>query len=272
MADVARLNLTEKGAEARLRSLMEDLVDAYIGIRPGHKLSLAVWFGKSHKSEVQHLLLLYSGPPLDQLVPGTVPLLWKTGSQGPPLVEISATSVGHFSDLIRSRAREVTQFLEAPEILYFDKTLLDATILQTFSIVTEPQGLMKGWYVDADQAKVKTVRDLLYSRSDSRPELGLVKVWESADFESCRGLIHVEHNQKWLPLSLVGLRQFTYFNDLQGGKAGFFLFRGGAFYQILKFEEKTEPDYANLVLQRSSDDRYPEVYLRSVRPSEKPAA
>jgi hypothetical protein len=268
MADVARLNLTEKGAEARLRSLMEDLVEAYVAGRP---LSLAVWFGKSSPGALQHLLLLYAGPSLHHLVSETVPLLWKTGSQGPPLVEVIATSGDHFSHLLTSGAREAARFFEEPEILYFDKASLSEPILQSFKIVTEPSGLMKGWYVDADQARAGALRDLLSKRGDSKPELGLVKVWESPDFESCRGLIHIVHNQRWLPLSLVGLRNYTYFNDLQAGKPGFFLFRGGSFYQLVKFEEKTEPDYSNLVLQRSSDDRYPEVYLRSVPPSEKPA-
>jgi hypothetical protein len=281
MADVALPNLTEKGAEARLRSLMEDLVYAYIGIRPGYQLSLAVWFGKSHKGEVQHLLLLYSGPPMNELLPGTVPLLWKTGSQGPPLVEIIATSVDYFSSLITSEASEVTRFTEAQEILYLDKVLLNETILQTFRIVTEPPGLMKGWYVDAKRAEGKTTRDILSVRDNYDPDLGLVKVWESSDFENCRGLVHKEINQKWLPLSLAGLNHFAFFTDLQAGRPGFFLFRGGAFYQILKFEERTEPRYSSLVLQPSEqlgkmlvdrDDRYPEVYLRAVHPSEKPAA
>jgi hypothetical protein len=272
MADVARLNLTEKGAEARLRSLMEDMVEAYIGNRPGYHLSLAVWFGRSANSPVQHLLFLYSGQPMNQFVVDTVPLLWKAGSQGPPLVEISATSVDHFSFLLASGSGEVSQFFKASEVLHFDKALLGETILKSFNIVTEPPGLMKGWYVEADQAKAKTVRDLLSSWGDSKTQLGLVKTWEAPDFGNCRGLIHIEINQRWLPLSLVGLRNFTFFNDLQAGKPGFFLFRGGSLYQPLKFEEKTEPDYSDLVLQRSSDDRYPEVYLRSVRPSEKPAA
>jgi len=271
MADVARLNLTERGAEARLRSLMEDLIEAYAGNRPGYHLSLAVWFGKSVSSDLQHLLLLYSGPRLNHFVPDTVPLLWKTGSQGPPLVEVSATSVEHFSDLLASGANEVARFFEAPEILHFDKAFLSETILKTLNIVTEPPGLIKGWYVDADQAKTKTVKELLSSWGDSRPQVGLVKTWESPDSENCRGLIHFETNQRWVPLSLVGLRNFTFFNDLQAGKPGFLLFRGGSFYQVLKFEEKTAPGYSNLVLQRSSDDRYPEVYLRSVYPSEKPA-
>lgn len=270
MADVARLNLSEKGAEARLRSLMEDLVEAYMWNRPGYSLALAVWFAKLSNSNLQHLLLLYSGPPMNEVVRDTVPLLWKTGSQGPPFVEISWSSVEHFSQILASGAIEVNVFFQAPEVLHFDKALVEGatlgeSILKSFNIVTEPPGLIKGWYVDADQAKVRTARDLLSSWGNSKPQLGLVKTWESSDFESCRGLIHVETNQRWLPLSLAGLHNFTFFNDLQAGKPGLFLFRGGSLYQPVKFEEKTEPSYSNLVLQRSSDDRYPEVYLRSVR-------
>jgi len=250
---------------------MEDLVEAYIGGRPGYHLSLAVWFGKSSNGADEHLLLLYSNALLDHFVTDRLSLLWKTGSQGPPFVEVSSVSADRFAQLLATGQVD-NKFFDRPDVLYFDKALLNESILKKFNIVTEPAGLVKGWYVDADQAKLRTMRDILSSRGDSRPELGLVKTWESPDFESCRGLIHIEINQRWLPLSLVGLRQFTFFNDLQAGKPGFFLFRGGSIYEPLKFEEKTEPRYSSLVLQRSSDDRYPEVYLRSVHPSEKPAA
>lgn len=275
MADVARLNLTERGAEARLRSLMEDVVDLHKGVYPHSLLALAVWFGKS-TGAVQNLLELFSGLPgngsgsLAQ--PVRFSLLWKTGSERPPFVEVRAASVDYFAHLLAGDRHAVAQFFDEPEVLYFDKELLNETILRSFNIVTEPPGLMKGWYVDADQAKAKPIRDILSSRRDSKPELGLVKVWESPDFGNCRGLLHFEINQRWLPLSLAGLQQFTYYNDLQAGKPGFFLFRGGAFYQLVRFEEKNEPGYARLVLQPSSNDRYPEVYLRSVHPSEKPAA
>ena len=273
MADVARLNLSEKGAEARLRSLMEDVIEFHKGVYPQSRLALAVWFGGSDGS-VQNLLELYSGLPGQGSFtdPVRFSLLWKTGSQNPPFVEVSAGSVEYFLQLLASGDQAVLRFFHKPDVLYFDKELLSDPILKSFNIVTEPPGLLKGWYVDADQAKARTVRDLLSSWGGSKPQLGLVKTWESPDFENCRGLIHFEINQRWLPLSLAGLRNFTFFNDLQAGKPGFFLFRGGSFYQPLKFEEKTEPAYSNLVLQRSSDDRYPEVYLRSVRPSEKPAA
>jgi hypothetical protein len=275
MGDVARLNLTPKAAEARLRSLMEDVVESHLGVHPPHSLALAVWFGGS-SGRVQKLLELFSGLPGQG--PGTFAdpvrfsLLWKTGSQDPPFVEVSAASVEHFAQLLASGHGDVSRFFDRPDVLFFEKELLSETILKSFNILTEPPGLMKGWYVDSDQAKGRTVRDLLSSWGGSKPQLGLVKTWESPDFENCRGLIHFEINQRWLPLSLAGLRNFTFFNDLQAGRPGFFLFRGGSFYEPLKFEEKTEPAYSNLVLQRSSDDRYPEVYLRSVRPSEKPAA
>ena len=254
---------------------MEDVVELHKGVYERSRLALAVWFGGSG-GQVQRLLELFTGVAVQGsgsfADPVRFSLLWKTGSEGPPLVEVSAASVGYFGQLLASGDQTIGRFFDRPDVLYFDKALLSDSILRSFNIVTEPPGLMKGWYVDADQAKAKTVRDLLSSWGDSKPQLGLVKTWESTDFENCRGLIHFEINQRWLPLSLVGLRNFTYFNDLQAGKPGFFLFRGGAFYQPLKFEEKPEPAYSSLVLQRSSDDRYPEVYLRSVRPSEKPAA
>jgi len=273
MADVAWLDLTSRGAEARLRSLMEDIVDLYKG-GPESRLALALWFGERTGS-VQKLLVLSTGLGMSGVrsfaEPVRYPLLLKTGS-GPPFVEVSGSSVEHFDRLLSSRDPSINQFMDRPDVLYSDKALLSDAILTRFNVVTEPTGLMKGWYVDIDQAKGKTPGALLSRWGGSRPYVGLVKTWESADFENCRGLLHVESSQRWLPLSLVGLRNYTFFNDLQAGKAGFFLFRGGSFYQPLKFEEKAAPDYSKLVLERLPDDRYPEVYLRSVHPSAEPAA
>jgi hypothetical protein len=275
MADVARLNLTPRGAEIRLRSLMEDVVELHKGVYEQSRLALAVWFG-GPGDNVEKLLELFSGLAVESgsfADPVRFSLLWKTDSEKPPFVEVSAGSVEYFTRLLASGDQAVNRFFDRPDVLYFDKALLNDTILRRFNIVTEPPGLMKGWYVDADQARRKTVRGLLSARGSSNPDVGLVKTWESSpDFESCRGLVHIEINQRWLPVSLAGLRQFAFFNDLQAGDPGFFLFRGGSFYQLLKFEEKTAPAYSELVLERSSDDRYPEVYLRSVHPSEEPAA
>jgi hypothetical protein len=254
---------------------MEDVVELHKGVYPHSQLALAVWYGGS-RGDVQKLLELFSGLSVQGkgsfAEPVRFSLLWKTGSNSPPFVEVSAASVEYFGQLLASGDRGLEQFFDRPDVLYFKKALLSDAILKGFNIVTEPPGLLKGWYVDADQAKGRSPRELLSRWDASRPDLGLVKTWESSDFENCRGLLHIESGQRWLPLSLPGLRNYTFFNDLQAGTPGFFLFRGGSFYQPLKFEEKTEPDYSNLVLERLPDDRYPEVYLRSVHPSDKPAA
>jgi len=271
MADVARLNLTTKGAEVRLRSLLEDVVQGHFGVYPEYRLALAVWFGKSG-GDVHNLLELFSGPPSNQFALTRFSLLWKTGSESPPFVEISATSVDHFSRQLASDPVVLRRFFESWEVLYFDKGLLPENITAAFNIITEPPHLMKGWYVEADRARGRTIRDLLSSYESSRPYVGLVKTGESQDFENCRGLLHVEHNQLWLPISLNGLKVYTFYNELQQGQPGLFLFRGGSLYLPLKFEEKTAPEYSSLVLKRLPDDRYPEVYLRAVHPPEQPAA
>lgn len=267
MADVARLNLTARGAEIRLRSLLEDVVQGHLGIYPQYKLALAVWYRKS-AGNVQNLLELFSGPPSNEFAVTRFSLLWKTGSESPPYVEITATSVDHFSQQLTSNPAGLGRFLESAEVLYFDKRLLSDNIAVTFKIVTEPPHLMKGWYVEASRAKGKTVRDLLSFYETLKPDIGLVKTEESQDFENCRGLLHVEHNQVWVPISLNGLRVYTFYNELQQGQPGLFLFRGGSLYLPLKFEEKTAPEYSNLVLKRLPDDRYPEVYLRAKHPPE----
>ena len=141
---------------------MEDLVSDYVGVRPEFKLALAVWFSKALHGDVQQVLELFSGPPVNEFAdPVQFPLLWKTGSEGPPFVEISATSVGHFSQQLASNPAALSDFFDRWEVLYFDKALLNESILKAFNIVTEPPHLMKGWYVEADRAKDKTIRDLL---------------------------------------------------------------------------------------------------------------
>jgi hypothetical protein len=271
MADLAQLNLASKGAEIRLRSLLEDVVQGHFGVYPQYRLALAVWFAKSG-GNIQRLLELFSGPPSNQFATTRFSLLWKTGSEGPPLVEVSATSVDYFSQQLTSNPVALGPFFDNWEVLYFDKSLLPGNITSAFQIVTEPAHFLKGWYVEADRAKGKTIRDLLSSYETLKPDIGLVKTEESQDFENCRGLLHVEHNQIWVPISLNGLRIYTFYNELQQGKPGVFLFRGGSLYIPLKFEEKTAPEYSNLVLKRLPDDRYPEVYLRAKHPPEQSAA
>src|SRR5205807_5177293 len=100
---------------------------------------------------------------------------------------------------------------------------------------------------------------LLSLREHVRPDFGLVKTEESADFENCRGVLHVEISQKWLPLSPENIRAYTYYNDQQSGRSVYFIFEGGSLYRVLKFEVKTAPEHADKLLEKTRDDRYPEV-------------
>lgn len=273
MADLAQLDLKTKGAEARLRALLNDTVEMYQGVRSGHRLAFAVWFGKSAGSSDQNLLELFPSPQSSEIISTRFSLQWRSGSESPPFVNLYATSVNHFSKLLDSNADEVKAFLENPEVLYFDKQLLTERILRAFNVITEPPGLLKGWYVTAEHfQETPSLRALLSVYSGFRPQIGLVKVSESADFQNCRGLLQVEVGQRWIPLSLKALAVHTFFNDLQDGRSGYFLFEGGSLYQLLKFEVKTAPEYSTRVLEQLPDARYPEVYLRAVRPAEQPAA
>jgi hypothetical protein len=133
---------------------------------------------------------------------------------------------------------------------------------------------MKGWYVSNDEyTKAKNIQDLLSLHSHASPNLGLVKT-EEKDFEQCRGILHVEFSQKWLPLTPEGIQSYTYYNDQQREQPVYFLFEGGALYRVLRFEVKTAPDYADRfrLLGMTPNDRYPEVYLRAVHPPARPAA
>ncbi len=275
MADLAQLDMKTKGAEARLRALLEDLIDYYKGVYPGQPLALAVWFAKSPaESSEQNLLVLFHGSPLSRIVLSDhQSLVWKTGLEAPPFVNIHCTSVDYFARELGSNAESLARYFDRPDVLYFEKRLLPPPILQKFNVITEPAGLIKGWYLtSSDYERHMTVRRLLASRQQLRPAIGLVKTMEAPDSENCRGLIHVEINQQWLPLSAAGLTAYTYYNDWQDGRPGYLLFEGGSLYKIDKFEVKTAPEYEKKVLEKLRDDRYPEAYLRAVHPPEQPAA
>jgi hypothetical protein len=273
MADLAQLDLRARGAEARVRALLEDLAEYHKGIYPAHRLALAVWYAKSANAQEQHLLELFTGLPGRRIAESQFSLLWKAGSEGPPYVKLSATSVDHFSELLRGDPERAASFRDKHEVLYFDKNLLSREILEEFHILTEPPGLMKGWYISANEyAKSNSIQQLMSAHGHARPEIGLVKTEESADFENSRGLLHVEITQRWLPLSPDGIRSYTFYNDQQAGQPVYFLFEGGALYHVLRFEVKTDPEYANRLLGKTRDDRYPEVYLRAVHQPARPAA
>ena len=276
MADSARLDLATKGEEARLRALLEDFVYYYKGVYPKRPLALAVWFEKSPGTVDHNLLVLFAGRGRDQInyIPSeSDPLFWKTGSSGPPFVNIHSTSVDFFAGQFSSNPQGLARFFDRPEVLHFDKDQLTEPILRAFNVITEPSGLLKGWYVSADEIVTGApVQNLLSKHSHSRPEIGLVKVYESEDFKSCRGLLHIEVSQRWLPISSGALSDYSFYRDFVGGHPGYFLFQGGSLYQLLKFETKTDPEYSRFVLEKTRDGRYPEVYLRAVPASEGSAA
>jgi len=245
-------------------------------------MALAVWYKKSPEGEEQFLLELIAVGGIDfrGFHNDRLSLLWKSASDTPPYANISVTSVDYFLDLMTAHPAEVAEYHESNlEVLYFDKALLardpsSARLLDLFHIVTEPPGLIKGWYVDEQEYDQSSTVQSLLSRHSARPELGLVKVWESADLEYCRGILHVEIAGKWLPLSPEGIRAYAYYADVQNGRRARLIFEGGSLYEILRFEVKTAPDYSATLglLKQTTDDRYPEVYLRAVHAPARAAA
>jgi hypothetical protein len=273
MANLAQFDLGTRGREARIKALLEDLIREHTGVRPQFRLAMAVWFRKSLNANEQNLLELLTGPPIEEIVRDRLSLLWKTGSESPPYVNVYVTSTEHFLRLLSTDPDQIALYLDNREVLYFDKKLLAPQLLEVFQITTEPPGLMKGWYVPAGEyAESISVRNLLSRYSSARPHIGLVKTGESENFEYCHGVLHVEVSQRWLPLSPEGIRAYTYYNDRITGAGGYFLFEGGSLYEVLKFEVKAAPEYAGRLLGRTSDDRYPEVYLRAVYPPAQSAA
>lgn len=282
MANLAQLNLTPHGRESQIRALLEDVADYHMGIYPHNRLALAVWFRKSPQEQDQYLLELFAGvgggPYLgleEGIAQTRFSLRWREAPNLPPFVNLRATSVDFFTRLLQVDPQVLEPFFDKFELLYFDKDLLTPQIVAKYHLVTEPPALIKGWYIpQTEYEKLKTTQAMLSAWGGTRPQVGLVKTWESSDFETCRGLLHVEVQQKWLPVSPEGIRPYNYWRDLQAGQRVFLLLEGGALYEVLQFEIKAVPDYfANFkLLERTPQDRYPEVYLRAVRPSAKPAA
>lgn len=282
MGNVAQLDLTSKGGEARVRALLKDVANYHTGIYPQNRLALAIWFQKSPENPEQHMLELfggigqgpYLGPP-GRIAETRFSLRWQQGSNEPPFVNLRATSVDYFTQLLRDHADQVRPFFDKCEVLYFDKDLLNSQVIEAYRIVTEPPGLIKGWYIpQGEYDELKTIQRMLSAWGHTRPQVGLVKTEESADFEYCRGLLHVEIDQKWLPLSSDGIRPYNYWIDKVAGRPVYFLLEGGALYEVVRFEVKFAPGYSEQfkLLRKTPDDRYPEVYLRAVHSPAKPAA
>ena len=168
----------------------------------------------------------------------------------------------------------VQQSFPDPKVIYFERRWLSQDILDAFRIVTEPPHLIKVWCVYHDQYRTgQTVQALLASRAGMRPEVGIVKTWESPEFETCKAILHVEVGQQWRPANPEGIMQSSgFYSDWLSGRPCYLLAEGGALYYIEKFEVIYAPDYERHVIERRPDGRYLEVYLRAVHPPEQPAA
>lgn len=277
MANLAQIDLGAKAQEARIRALLEDLTEEYVGVYPANRLALAVWFQRSSGIHEQHLLLVYGGTIVSGMAHDSVPLYWKTGSPGSPVVFIEATDVDWFLKQLTADAQSLTRFKNDYEVLYFDKGLLHSKLRSFFRVITEPSGLIKGWYLGQDEVikegKPRNIGEILAVRRASRPHIGLVKT-EEKDFDNCRGILHIEASQLWVPISPDSLHSYKYYSDWEHGRNVYFLFEGGALYQVLQFEFKTEHDYASRfdLLTETPNDRYSEVCLRAVRSPAQTAA
>ncbi len=278
MGNLASLDMRARGGEARLRALLEDLVQYYVGVYPQNPLALVVWFEKAPDRPDQNLLALFAGRLRDEItVTPRQSLSWKTGVEGPPYLEVHASSVEHFSQELTNRPAELSRYRDHAEVLYFDKKQLNDEITRFFNIITAPPGLIRCWYVDPDTYD-RYVRGELTLRSQmvGRTNLGIVKTDESTDFMHAKAIPHLEFNQRWLPLSFAAVKNYAWYSDWQShpDRPGYLLVEGESLYQILRFEVKSAPEYATRfqLLEKLPDDRYPEVYLRAVLPSERAAA
>jgi hypothetical protein len=274
MAGLAQVDWQSLANEANVRALLEDLVTYYKGVYGGQQLALAVWFHKSPHESEHNLLALFTGPELGRIaISERQSLLWKTGVNQPPFANIHGAMVGDFVRLMQSAPESLNQYREKSEAIYFDSRLLPPRVLQFFGIVTKPPGLVEVWCVYHNEyEKGMSVQTLLASRR-GRPESGIVKTEESKDFETCKAIFHVEVGQQWRPASPEATMQSSgFYSDWLSGRPCYLLEETGVLYQIVKFEVIYAPEYASRVIERRLDDRYLEVYLRTVHLPEEPAA
>src|SRR5580704_15803632 len=176
MATLAPFDPKARGRDARIRALLEDLVQAHKVGRPFVNMALAVWYRKSPGSEDQFLLelIMVDGFDFKGMQNDRLSLLWKSGSEGQPYANVSVMSVDYFLDLLAGHPAEVAQYHEGSfEVIYFDKGLLSGDpsyfkLFDLFHIVTDPRGLMKGWYVTEEEfGKVTNVQSLLSRRGSA---------------------------------------------------------------------------------------------------------
>lgn len=272
MAGLIQIDWQAVANEAQVRALLEDFVSQYT-LSVVNQLALAVWFERSPQANEHKLLMLFTGPGMNEIELERQPLLWKAGVDGPPFIVIHWTSVRFFSQLLHANPNFVQQSYPDAEVIYFQARFLSRDLLTAFRVVTEPSHLIKVWCVYHDQYGTgQTVQSLLASRAGRRQEVGIVKTLESADFETCKAIFHVQVGQEWRPASPEGIMHSSgFYSDWLSGRPCYLLAEGGAFYYVEKFEVIYAPDYERLVLERRPDDRYLEVYLRTVHPPNQPA-
>jgi hypothetical protein len=225
-------------------------------------------------------MLVKDLPPNPRIIRHRQPLYWKTRSVVAPFVDIDLYNLDDFAQELASGNPTFTGYNQNYEVLFFDRMLLQsqyARLIDFFNILTAPPGLIRCWYIDSDTYSQYQRRELtLRSQMAWRPHLGILKTYESPDFMFAKGVPHVEFDQRWLPLSLAAVKNYAWYSDWQSHpeQRTYLVVEGESLYQILRFEVKTAPDYATKfqLLEKLPDDRYPEVYLRAVLPTEHAAA
>jgi hypothetical protein len=269
MAGLTQIDWQSVANEANVRALLDDFISQYT-FSPVNQLALAVWFERAPQGSEHKLLMLFTGVEMNRIEPVRQPLLWKAGVEGPPFIEIYWTSVASFAQQLRSNSDDLQRFFRDPKVIYSQRHLLSRDIVDAFGIATQaPPHLIKVWCVYHNEyEKGMSAQTLLASRR-GRPESGIVKTEESKDFEACKAIFHVEVGQHWRPASPEGIMQSSgFYSEWLSGRPCYLLAEGGALYYVEKFEVTYAPDYERLVIERRPDDRYLEVYLRTVHPPE----
>ena len=111
-------------------------------------------------------------------------------------------NTARFTEILRANSEPLARYLNRSEVLYFDARLLTDEIKRYFNVITAPSGLIRGWYVEREMYELALKGNYnLRSRMQARPEIGIIKTEESADFTYAKGLLHVEVSQRGRPFT-----------------------------------------------------------------------
>jgi len=249
-----------------VRAELEKLVWAHRYL-PDRAVLLAIWYRKSDQREI-HLMEAYDSKEAPQIPVIPVHLLHENNSSNWPFAEplhhiLLFSGRSQLEWMIANNDPLVGELQKDREVIFIQPDELSPSILQTLMIRTQPDGLVKGWYIPAPNLE-SMIQTGQRRTPDARPTVGVLQVSTLTDLDRKAGITHVEVDGRWLPSTKNGVNSYTWYTDSVQGQPGAILFEGGDLFQIKGFEIRTSMDYSRKVLSPNSGDEYIEAHLSRI--------